>query len=125
MDNPKRYRDVTTEFIDHIEGNANDTVFLTVRAFVSLMIEGEKERPKYKSKRSKANAHRVKVGNAGNDWNTVKDFDADYAKWYALRYERAAKAPEPDVLDALGVDSLDIGKPSNRIEYFEEKSKRK
>jgi len=123
MASHKRYRDVTAEFIDHIEGNANDTVFLTVRAFVSLMIEGEQERPRYKRNRGRAN--RVKVGNAGNDWNTVKDFDAAYAKWYALRYERAAKAPEPDVLDALGVDSLDFGKPSNRIEYFEEKSKRK
>lgn len=121
------YRDVTKEFLNTIEGNANDQVFLTVRDFVKVMLEGGQGRRK---------KQRVKFKNDTNNWHTVEDYDAYYRNWEATKYKRAAEALSLDdaydneskrnqvIFAALGVDLSKPVHTTGRREYYEEKLKR-
>ncbi|PYI49948.1 hypothetical protein [Paenibacillus flagellatus] len=131
------YQDVTAEIIDSIEGDANDQVFLTIRDFVKVMIEGGQGRRKQRRKPTQLHPKRVKAINDANDLHAVEDYDAFYFQWEASKYKRAAEASSFDdeneeekkrkqtIFTALDVAKMNPVRKSSKREYFGEKIKRK
>lgn len=93
----RRCRDVTTEALRKFGDWLLDD---TIRDAVKVMIEGGRSfgtsqasitRRQNLGQVGSGHALRVKAGNAGQDWNTIEDFDADLPRVKAYKIEREAK----------------------------------
>lgn len=135
------YRDVTGEFINSIEDDANNETFRLVREIVGIMIANERAEALeiyHRNNKKKPIRGGVKRPEPARAWQSVDDYDAVYNQWEAAKQERAATVDEiyenycngqqnrrnnvdgeKAVIEALGMD--ETVKTTGRRIYLQEK----
>lgn len=137
------YRDVTREFINSIENEANNETFRLVRDIVGVMIANERAEALEiynRNKRKKPIRGGIKRPENARAWQSVDDYDAVYSQWEAEKQERAALVyeiyenncngqqnrrnnvnGETAIIEALGMDITRPVRATGRHKYLQEK----